>query len=67
MKGVTVNMVSPGRMSNSVELSPERIAAIPAGYVGEPNEVARAVRWLAADESRYITGQNIEVAGGLLL
>lgn len=65
--GVTVNMVSPGRMDNSVELTEERIRAIPMGRPGKCNELARIVTFLADPSSEYITGQNIEVAGGLAL
>jgi 3-oxoacyl-[acyl-carrier protein] reductase len=64
-KGVSVNMVSPGRLLNSVDLTEERIHAIPMGRPGELEEVARAVLFLADPTNRYITGQNLEVAGGL--
>lgn len=64
-KGVSVNMVSPGRLLNSVDLTEERIRAIPMGRPGELEEVARAVLFLADPANRYITGQNLEVAGGL--
>ena len=37
---------------------------IPAGFVGEPIDIANAVLFLASDESRYIFGQSIVVDGG---
>lgn len=66
-KGVRVNMVSPGRLENSVDLTLERLNSIPAGRPGTLEEVAKVVTWLTSPDNSYITGQNIEVAGGLLL
>lgn len=40
-------------------------AQIPLGRVGEPEEVARAIRFLATDESSYITGQILAIDGGI--
>jgi len=64
-EGVSVNMVSPGRLLNSVELTPEKIRAIPMRRAGELEEVARAVVFFSDPANHYITGQNLEVAGGL--
>lgn len=64
-EGVSVNMVSPGRLANSVDLTEERVHAIPMKRPGELEEVARAVLFLADPTNRYVTGQNLEVAGGL--
>jgi NAD(P)-dependent dehydrogenase (short-subunit alcohol dehydrogenase family) len=69
--GVTVNAVTPGyigtEMLNAV---PEKVldglrAKIPLGRLGQPEEVARVVHFLAADASSYITGQVWGVNGGL--
>lgn len=60
--GVRVNMVSPGQLENSVDLEK---SSIPAGRPGTLHEVAQTVAFLMRPESDYITGQNIEVAGGL--
>lgn len=59
-KQARVNMVSPGELDNSVDHHP-----IPMGRPGHVDEVCRTVRFLIDPKNSYITGQNIEVAGGL--
>ncbi len=69
-KGVTVNTVSPGYVATEMvkKMSPavleKVIAQIPVGRLAEPDEVARVVAFLAADEAGYITGANIAINGG---
>jgi NAD(P)-dependent dehydrogenase (short-subunit alcohol dehydrogenase family) len=69
--GVTVNAVSPGYTATEMLATvPEKVldgarAKIPLGRLGEPEEVARVVHFLAADGSSYITGQVWGVNGGL--
>jgi len=69
--GVRINMVSPGiipHMGAAPETQdPERIARIPSGRGGKPEEVAAAVNWLLSPDASYVIGQNLEVAGGWLL
>jgi len=65
-KGVTVNMVSPGRLENAVDL-PEDPKTDPMGRPGKLHEITRVIKFLLEPESEYITGQNIEVAGALRL
>lgn len=65
--GVTVNIVSPGRLQGSVDATVESEKKIAAKRLGTKKEVADTVLWLLQEKSCYITGQNIEVAGGLLL
>ena len=69
--GVTVNTVTPGFVSTEMlENVPEKVldkirAQIPLGRLCRPEEIARVVHFLAADESAYITGQVWGVNGGL--
>ncbi len=69
--GVRVNLVSPGIVphdgADPDTLDPERIARIPLGRAGRPQDVAAAVRWLSGEEASHVTGQNLEVAGGWML
>ncbi|MCK0196202.1 SDR family oxidoreductase [Ancylobacter sp. 6x-1] len=77
--GITVNAVCPGTIvgtrmreeadARSVEqglpTARQREALIPVGRVGVPDDIARVVAFLASDESSYMTGQAINVTGGL--
>lgn len=72
-KGVTVNTVSPGYIATSMvmsvaeEIREKIISQIPVGRLGEPQEVARAVGFLAANTSGFITGSNLTINGGQYL
>ena len=70
-RGITVNAVAPGFISTDMtkDLNSEAIlSAIPLGRFGNPEDVAGAVRFLAADPSAsYITGQVIQVDGGMVM
>jgi acetoacetyl-CoA reductase len=69
-KGITVNSVAPGYVATDmVAAVPQAaldkvIAKIPAGRLGEPDEVARVVEFLADPDSGFITGQIYSVNGG---
>ncbi|HRP87994.1 MAG TPA: acetoacetyl-CoA reductase [Gammaproteobacteria bacterium] len=69
-KGVTVNTVSPGYIESPLIMKvPEPIResireSIPAGRFGKPEEIARAVLFLASDDAAYITGADLSVNGG---
>ena len=69
--GLTVNTVTPGFIATDMLATiPEKVldrirAQIPVGRLGRPEEIARVVNFLAADESSYITGQIWAVNGGL--
>jgi NAD(P)-dependent dehydrogenase (short-subunit alcohol dehydrogenase family) len=63
---VKVNMVSPGYLEESIDL-PVSVDLLPMRRVGSWKEIARAVCFLTLPGSEYITGQNIEVAGGVKL
>lgn len=66
-RGVRANMVSPGQLENSVDLPIDWSRRIPLGRPGRVEEIAEAVAWLSSEAASYITGQNLEVAGGLLM
>ena len=72
--GVRVNSIHPGQIDTDMhvrqrERTPELIerlvAAIPARRIGVPEEVADAALFLAGDESRYVTGSEIAIDGGV--
>ena len=72
-KGVTVNTVSPGYCKTAMVMAvPEAIrekiiSQIPIGRLGSPDDVARVVAFLAADEAGYLTGINLPVNGGYFM
>lgn len=70
-KGITVNAVAPGYIGTEmVRAVPEEVLKskilplIPVGRLGEPEEVARCVVFLAGDEAGFITGSTLTVNGG---
>ena len=71
--GINVNCISPGVIGTprvqqmSKEMVQQWLDGIPLSRLGRPDEVADVVLFLASDESSYITGENIAVAGGLPL
>ena len=68
--GITVNAVCPGAVRTRAHerLTPDILARIvaqtPAGFVGDPDDVAAAVAFLASEEARFITGQTLLIDGG---
>ena len=68
-RGITVNAVDPGPTDTgwmTEELRSELSTRFPSGTVGEPEDAARLVAFLAGDEARWITGQIIHSEGGFL-
>lgn len=69
-KGVTVNTIAPGYIeTDMVKAVPQNVLdkiveKIPVGRLGQPEEIARAVCFLAADQSGFITGETLSVNGG---
>ena len=72
-RGVTVNAVAPGFIQTDMtDAMPEKakeavLGRIPAKRMGQPEDIASVVAFLASDAASYITGQVIEVDGGLAL
>lgn len=70
-KGITVNTISPGYIATEMvasvaeEVLNKIVAQVPVGRLGEPEEVADLVAFLAREESGYITGANLAINGGL--
>ena len=70
-RGVRVNAVAPGYISTELtNVLPEQardviLANTPLGRLGEPEDVARAVRFLCSDEAAFVTGEVLLVDGGL--
>nr|CAB3503684.1 unnamed protein product [Digitaria exilis] len=72
-RGITVNVVAPGFIETDMTraLTDEQragtLAAVPAGRLGDPKEIASAVAFLASDEAGYITGETLHVNGGMYM
>lgn len=72
-RGILVNAVAPGFIETNMtatlkpELKQAILDSIPLGKIGQPEEVAKAVAFLASDCNTYITGQVIQVDGGLVM
>jgi 3-oxoacyl-[acyl-carrier protein] reductase len=72
-RSITVNAVAPGYIQTkmtetlSQEAKDSFLSSIPLKRVGQPEDVANIVTFLASEEANYITGQAIQVDGGLLM
>lgn len=66
-RGVTVNAVAPGFIETDMtrDVAAGVVEHIPARRVGQPEEVAAAVRFLASDAASYVTGTTLYVDGGM--
>ena len=70
-RGVTVNSVSPGYIGTDMvravrpDVLEKIVASIPVKRLGEPDEIASIVGWLASDQSAFATGADFSVNGGL--
>lgn len=72
-KGITVNAVAPGFVETDMlkgipkNIMDTILAQIPLGRLGKPSEIAGAVAYLCSEDGSYITGQVIDVNGGLYI
>ncbi len=72
-RGITVNAVAPGFIETAMtDVLPEKIkegiaATVPLGRMGQPEEIAGVVTFLASDFASYITGQVLNVDGGMVM
>ncbi len=72
-KGITVNAIAPGFIETDMlksipsELKDKIVGQIPVGRLGRPAEVAGAAAYLASQEGAYITGQVLDINGGLYI
>lgn len=72
-RGITVNAVAPGFIQTAMtDVLPQEVkdglaAQIPLGYLGQVEDIANTVLFLASDDARYITGQTIHVDGGMAM
>ncbi|MFC1509533.1 3-oxoacyl-[acyl-carrier-protein] reductase [Candidatus Omnitrophota bacterium] len=72
-RGVTVNAVAPGFIKTEMtaklpeEVQKKMLSVIPLGRFGEPKDVANLALFLSSESSSYITGQVIQIDGGMLM
>jgi 3-oxoacyl-[acyl-carrier protein] reductase len=70
-RGIRVNAIAPGFIKTDMtealkdEVIDEMLKSIPLGYLAEPKEISNLVNFLASDDSDYITGQVIQIDGGM--
>ncbi len=70
-RNITANCVAPGFIQTdmtdklSEDVKAAYIKAIPLGRLGQPEDIANAVKYLASDEASYVTGSTIHVNGGM--
>jgi len=72
-RGITVNCVAPGFIATAMtdvlpdEQKQKLSAAVPAGRLGDPREIAAGVVYLASEEAGYVTGQTLHINGGMAM
>ena len=72
-RGITVNCVAPGFIVTAMtdalaqDQKDRLVGAIPVGRIGDPDDIAASVVFLASAEAAYITGQTLHVNGGMAM
>jgi len=72
-RGITVNTVAPGFIDTDMtkelpeEVKKNLLSAIAVGRLGQPEEIAHAVSFLASEQASYITGETLHVNGGMYM
>jgi 3-oxoacyl-[acyl-carrier protein] reductase len=72
-RGITVNAVAPGFITTAMtdalddDQKAKLLAQVPAGRMGDPDEIAAAVLYLASSEAAYVTGATLHVNGGMAM
>ncbi|MCB1401152.1 MAG: SDR family oxidoreductase, partial [Rhodobacteraceae bacterium] len=71
--GIRVNALAPGRIETPMvrgvapEINADQVRLTPLARLGQPDEVADVALWLTSAESSFVTGQTVDVAGGLYM
>jgi acetoacetyl-CoA reductase len=69
-KGITVNAIAPGYVATDMvravpaDVLAKIVKTIPVGRLGEPEDIARSVLFLVADEAGFVTGSTLSINGG---
>ncbi|MBN3526138.1 3-oxoacyl-[acyl-carrier-protein] reductase [Paenibacillus apiarius] len=72
-RGITVNCVAPGFIETDMtdalpgEYREQLLAQIPLARLGQPEHIAKTVRFLASEDAEYMTGQTVHVDGGMYM
>ena len=72
-RNITVNSVAPGFITTDMtdalpeDIKTQMLSQIPLAKFGNPEDIAKAVAFLASDDANYITGQTIHVNGGMYM
>ncbi|MEO8594705.1 MAG: 3-oxoacyl-[acyl-carrier-protein] reductase [Candidatus Solibacter sp.] len=72
-RGITVNAVAPGYIQTDMtavlsdEVKAGILAKVPLGRIGQPEDIAAAVKFLASDDAAYITGHVLAINGGMYM
>ena len=72
-RGITVNAIAPGYIETDMtrvlpeDVKAKILAQVPLGRIGQPEDIAAAVKFLASEEAAYITGHVLAVNGGMYM